>query len=185
MRRTLAVSLLALAGSTGAYAQAVSGAGAITGIVKDKYGDGIPDTTVTLSNKTNGVKRTMMTSDSGIFDAPGLVPASSYDLKVTRRGYADWELPSFDISVGETVNFRITLYADKADTPAEALRTLAPVEDSKTSLSTVVTETQIANLPTNGHLLERLILLAPAVTESPDGVLVFRGEAFTNSFVSK
>jgi len=183
MRRTLAVSLLALAGSTGAYAQAVSGAGAITGIVKDKYGDGIPDTTVTLSNKTNGVKRTMMTSDSGIFDAPGLVPASSYDLKVTRRGYADWELPSFDISVGETVNFRITLYADKADTPAEALRTLAPVEDSKTSLSTVVTETQIANLPTNGHLLERLILLAPAVTESPDGVLVFRGEAFTNSFV--
>jgi len=183
MRRTLAVSLFALVCSTGVYAQAVAGSGAITGIVKDKYGDGIPDTTISLTNKTNGVKRTMMTSDSGIFDAPGLVPSSSYDLKVTRRGYADWELPSFDVSVGETLNFKITLYADKADTPAEALRSLSPVQDSKTSLATLVTDDQIAALPTNGHKLDSLVLLAPAVTMGADGVLAFRGEAFANTFV--
>jgi len=68
MRRTLAVSLFALVCSTAMHAQAVVGSGAITGLVKDIYGDGIPDTTVTLTNKVMGVKRTMMTSDNGVFD---------------------------------------------------------------------------------------------------------------------
>ena len=182
MRRTLAVSLLALVCSTGVYAQAVVGSGAISGLVNDVYGDGIPDTTITLSNKVLGVKRTMQTSDSGIFDAPGLIPASSYGLKVTRRGYADWELPSFDLALGETLNFKITLYADKAATPAEAQRSLSPVQDSKTSLSALVNDDQLYNLPTNGRILDKLVLLAPGVVEAPDGTLVFRGEAFTNAF---
>ena len=119
MRRTLAVPLFALVCSTAVYAQAVVGSGAVTGVIYDRFGDGIPDTTVTLTNKVAGVSRIMMTSDSGVFDAPGLIPAASYSMKVTRRGYADWELASFDLSVGETLNFRITLYADKAATPAE------------------------------------------------------------------
>ena len=63
MRRTLAVSLFALVCSTTVYAQTVVGSGAITGIVLDKYGDGIPETTINLTNKTLGVKRTMLTSD--------------------------------------------------------------------------------------------------------------------------
>src|SRR5580698_11571884 len=105
MRRTLAVSLFALVCPAGVYAQAVVGSGTITGIVLDKYGDGIPETTISLTNKEMGLKRTMLTSDDGIFTLPALVPANSYNLKVTRRGYADWELASFDLSVGETQNF--------------------------------------------------------------------------------
>jgi len=105
MRRTLALSLLTLVCTTGIRAQAVAGFGAITGIVKDMYGDGIPDTTIVLTNPINGVKRTVMTSDDGIFDAPALIPSSSYSMKVTRKGYADWELKGFDVAVGETLNF--------------------------------------------------------------------------------
>ena len=120
MRRILAVSLFALVGTTGIHAQAVLASGAITGLVKDIYGDGIPETTITLTNKVVGVKRSMLTSDDGIFELPALIPAGSYDLKVTRRGYADWELPNFDLSLGETLNFKITLYADRAATAERA-----------------------------------------------------------------
>jgi hypothetical protein len=165
------------------YAQAVAGAGAITGIVKDMYGDGIPDCTVALSNKVIGAKRTVMTSDDGIFDAPGLVPASAYSLKVTRRGYADWELPRFDVSVGSTVNFTITLWADKAATPAEAVGSIAPVQDTKTNLSALVTNDQLYSLPTRGRLPDPLVLLAPAVVESSAGALTFRAEGMTNAFL--
>ena len=183
MRRTLTVSLLALVCSTGLYAQAVVGAGAITGLVRDMYGDGIPDSTVTLTNKTNGVKRTMETSDDGIFDAPGLVPASDYTIKVVRKGYADWELPSFFLSVGETLNFKITLYADKADSPEEAVRSLSPVQDNKTSVAALVNDDQLVNLPTFNRRLDSLILLAPSVTQGNSGILAFRGEPFTNAFL--
>jgi len=183
MRRTLAVSLLALVSSAAVYAQAVVGSGAITGIVMDKYGDGIPETTVSLTNKTLGTKRTMLTSDDGIFNLSALVPGSDYDLKVTRRGYSDWELASFDLAIGETLNFRIHLYADRPSTPAEAQRSIAPVQDSKTSVTATVTPEQLASLPTPLQQVDPLVLLAPGVVESPQGVLVFRGELARNVFL--
>ena len=157
------------------------GAGAVSGLVKDIYGDGIPECNIILTNKTIGFRRAVMTSDDGIFDAPGIIPASNYDLKVTRRGYADWELPSFDVAVGESVNFKITLYADKASTPTDALRALPAVQDTKTSLTALVTNTQLNTLPSRDRLLDNLVLLAPGVTESPDGTLIFRGEPWSNA----
>lgn len=183
MRRTLAVSLFALVCSTGAYAQAVVGSGALTGIVLDKYGDGIPETTISLTNKGTGLKRTMLTSDNGIFTMPAVPPASAYDLKVTRRGYADWELTSFDLAVGETVNFKIHLYADRPSTPDDALRSLAAVQDTKTSVTALVTDDQLAALPTPAQQVNPLVLLAPAVVESPQGVLVFHGALARNVFL--
>lgn len=149
----------------------------------DKYGDGIPETTIALTNKANGVKRTMLTSDDGIFTMPALVPASGYNLKVTRRGYADWELPSFDVTVGETVNFKIRLYADRAATPDQAQRALAPVQDSKTSVSALITAEQLFALPTPKQQVNPLVLLAPNVVESTEGVLIFRGLAVRNVFL--
>ena len=183
MRRTLAVSLFALVCTTGAYAQAVVGSGAITGIVLDKYGDGIPETTISLTNKGTGLKRTMLTSDDGVFTMPALPPASAYDLKVTRRGYADWELPSFDLSVGETVNFKIGLFADRAATPEEAQRSIATVQDNKMSVTSLVTDEQLFALPTPVQQVDPLVLLAPAVVEGSDGLLVFRSERARNEFL--
>lgn len=149
----------------------------------DKYGDGIPETTISLTNKTLGAKRTMLTSDDGIFTMPALVPGSNYDLKVTRRGYSDWELTSFDLAVGETVNFRIHLYADRPSTPAEAQRSIATVQDTKTSVSALVTRQQLSDLPSANQQVEPLVALAPAVVQSPQGVLVFRGELARNLFL--
>jgi hypothetical protein len=173
--------LFALVGLSGAHAQAVVGSGAITGIVLDRYGDGIPETVITLTNKGLGFKRVMQTSDDGIFSLPALIPANGYDLKVTRRGYADWELPGFDLAVGETLPFKIRLFADRTATPAEAQRSLAPVQD-KTSVSALVTDEQLFALPTQDLQMEPFVMLAPAVVENTQGVLAFRGETFRNVF---
>ncbi len=183
MSRILAVSLFALVCSPGMHAQAVVGSGAITGIVKDKYGDGIPETTIVLVNKLTGFKRITQTSDFGIFDMPALPPRSSYSLKVTRNGYADWEIPSFDLSLGETLSFNITLYTDKAATPADAQRSLAAVQGSKTSLSTVINDDQLFALPVVAFQPETLVLLAPAVVNNPAGALAFRGAVSRNVFL--
>ena len=182
MRRILAVLLFALVCTTGVHAQAVLASGAIAGLVKDVYGDGIPECTITLTNKTVGARREAMTSDDGIFAMPGLLPAGNYDLKVTRRGYADWELASFDLALGETLNFSITLYADKAATPEEAMRSIPSVQDSKISVSTTIDDQQLFDLPTQNQQLDALVLLAPAVVEAPDGTLIFRGEPWRNVF---
>src|ERR1017187_333953 len=87
MRRALALCILAFVCFTGADAQEVAGFGSVTGIVRDSSGEGIPETTVLLSNQALGLRRTMTTTDEGVFDAPALVPAAGYsktDRKSTR-----------------------------------------------------------------------------------------------------
>src|ERR1035441_3444359 len=101
MRRTLAGSLLALLCSTAMYAQAVAGFGAITGIVRDQYGDGIPEVTLVVTNPSLGINRTIMTSDEGLFNAPALTPSPTYTVKASKKGYEDWTLTNVDVSVGE------------------------------------------------------------------------------------
>ncbi len=184
MRRTLAASLLALLCSTAIYAQAVAGAGAITGIVRDQYGDGIPEVTLVITNPALGLTRSVMTSDDGLFNAPGLVPSSTYTLKATKRGYEDWTLANFDVSVGESVNFRIPLVKAGSPPAGEPLSALAPVQDTKMSLSSLVTFGQLQGLPSNARLPDNLVLLAPAVIANPStGYLGFRSEQFMNSFL--
>jgi hypothetical protein len=99
IRRTILIAALVC---SPAAAQSVPGSGAIGGLVRDNYGDGLPDTKVTIYNKALGVDRTVATTDDGVFQAPGLVPGQNYLLKISRSGFADWESKAFEVPVGQT-----------------------------------------------------------------------------------
>src|SRR5215468_9740777 len=96
----LVFCMFALTG--GAYAQAVAGLGAISGTVRDATGAIVPGATVVLTNEAKGFKRTMLTTEAGLFSAPALVPAAGYDLTVTLQGFKTWEAKNFEIQVGQT-----------------------------------------------------------------------------------
>jgi hypothetical protein len=51
MKTILVLSLLALVYATGVSAQSPAGFGAVTGRIRDQGGDGVPDTTVVVSNE--------------------------------------------------------------------------------------------------------------------------------------
>jgi outer membrane receptor protein involved in Fe transport len=185
MRRALALCVLALAGFKGVDAQEVAGFGAVTGTVRDTAGEGIPDTTVLLANEALGLRRTMTTTDEGLFDAPALVPASGYTLKVTRKGFIDWEIKSFTVPAGKTVNFRIPLDIEEPAAKIDPATAISLVEDNKTGVSIQVSPLLVENLPNNGRLLEPLVLTAPAVNqETSSGVVAFRGASSTNSLLT-
>jgi outer membrane receptor protein involved in Fe transport len=184
MRRALALCVLALAGFQGVKAQEVAGFGAVTGSVRDTAGEGIPDTTVLLANDALGIRRTMTTTDEGLFDAPALVPAAGYSLKVTRKGFIDWEIKSFTVPAGQTVNFKIPLDIEEPAAKIDPATALSLVEDNKTGVSIQVNPMLVQNLPNNGRLLEPLVRMAPSVNQDPTGILAFRGESFTNSLLT-
>src|SRR5690349_7371033 len=89
------------------FAQAVAGLGAASGTVRDASGAVVPDASVTLTNESKGIRRAMQTTDAGVFTAPALTPASGYSLKVTKQGFNDYEVKSFEILVGQTVDFKV------------------------------------------------------------------------------
>jgi len=65
--RSFRVPFVVLACAAGSYAQSVMGFGAITGNVTDAYGEGMPDATVTVINKSFGINRSIHTTDDGLF----------------------------------------------------------------------------------------------------------------------
>ncbi|OLB40010.1 MAG: hypothetical protein AUH11_02885 [Acidobacteria bacterium 13_2_20CM_57_17] len=177
-------ALFSLVYPLGAFAQAVAGLGAVAGTVRDASGAAVPNATVVVSNDSKSVRRTMQTTDAGVFSAPALVPATGYSIRVTGQGFADWEVKDFQVQVGQVVDFAVTLQVSSVSATVEVAA--APlVEDAKTDVSQVVNSQQILDLPINGRRVDSFALLTPAVV--PDGnfgLLSFRGIAGHNAFLT-
>src|SRR2546425_1443218 len=97
MKRIWLVVLFALTFSAGAYAQAVAGSGAVSGTVRDSSGAIVPGAMVVVANQAKGVRRTMITTEAGLFNAPALVPSSGYSLTVDLQGFKTWEAKDFEV----------------------------------------------------------------------------------------
>ena len=164
---TLLVILLLCPSS--APAQTAAGAGTVNGVVRDSYGDGLPDAEVILTNDSLGFRRRMETTLDGVFDAAALPPGSGYRLKVSRREYAGWESAEFSVPLGRAVSFEITLpEAAQGNTGASvaSARMLAAVESG---ISTQVDGPSLESLPVRTGDLGLLALLVPTVRQDAQG----------------
>jgi len=183
MKITVGLCLLVLACSTGVYAQSVSGSGAVTGMVRDQYEDGLPEAKVVLSNEALGIHKSVTTTDDGVFDMPALPPSGTYKLRVTRTGFANWDSNEFDVAMGQTVYMKIDMKVEEPATPTEAARAISAVDDNRAGISTLVTGNQFDSLPFFMRRVDAAVLLAPAVTTNPTtGELSFRGSPYANAF---
>jgi hypothetical protein len=185
MKKITAVSCLLILWTAGAFAQSVAGLGAISGTVRDASGASVPGASVIVANDSKGIKRTLQTTDAGLFAAPALVPASGYTVSVSKQGFAKWEVKEFDVLVGQTVDFKILLEVSGASTKVDITAEAPLVEDTKSGVTTAVEKMQIDNLPINGRRVDSYVLMTPAVTNDGEfGLISFKGIAMGNSFLT-
>jgi hypothetical protein len=185
MRKAIALSVLTLVCTSGVFAQGVAGLGAVSGTVRDASGATIPEATVTLTNVATGLTRTMKTTDAGLFAAPSLNPTTGYVLSVEKPGFAKWESKNFEVSVGQTVDFKVLLVIGNTATSVEVTAEAPLIEDTKSGVTATVGTTQIDNLPINGRRADSYALMTPAVTNDGEfGLISFRGIAMGNSFLT-
>lgn len=184
MKRTVCLFLLPYVCAVGAWAQAGAGAGAVSGTVKEAAGDGLPDVTVELSNPALGLKRLMTTTDDGLFTAPALNPAAGYHLKMTHRGYEDWQSADFEVFVGQTLNFQVTMKHTPGTAKYDEGTIPTPeVREWKAGTSTVVTPAQLAQLPAASRHLDPIVTIAPFVSRDNTGRVVIDAQARSNAFL--
>jgi hypothetical protein len=184
MRKALEVCVIALVCSAGLWAQAESGTGSVTGTVREAAGDGIPDTTVQLTNKDLSLLRTMVTSDDGLFYAPGLIPAKGYRLKVTRKGFTGWDSPEFEVLLGQAVQFTIDLKTEAEAAQTQPTGVVAAVDTGRNGVSTLIGPQQSQDLPAGARHVDPLVQQAPAVNQFlQTGETAFVGQAVGNSLV--
>lgn len=186
MRRTGELCLLALLVSRGVWAQAGAGSGTVTGTVLEAAGDGLPDATVVLSNAALGLRRVMATSDDGVFDARALIPSAGYRIKITRKGFTDWDSGEFEVAVGQTVEFQVDLnHADESGKGGNTTTSAPRVLETKNGITTLVSAQQMDTLPSRDRRLDPLVLVAPLTsTDHRSGRLVLAGEPSSNLFLT-
>lgn len=186
MNKRLLILLLVLAtAAVSAWGQGVAGMAGVAGVVRDASGAAVPGAAVVVANEAMGIRRAMESNESGVFNAPSLPPAGGYSITVTHQGFATWEMKSFQLQVGQTQGFSVTLNVASTTTTVEVDATAPLISDSNVGVSQIVGQSQIDNLPINGRRVDSFVLLSPGVTEDGTfGLLSFRGVAGGNAFLT-
>lgn len=160
-----------------------AGFGSISGVVQDAQGAVIPNAKVVVENPSKAIRREMLTTASGTFNAPALVPASGYSVIVSNQGFANYKVADITVVVGETVTINAMMQVASATTAVEVTGSASLVDSTKTDVSEVVTSKQILDLPINGRRVDSFVLLTPGVTsDGPFGLISFRGNPGGNNF---
>ncbi|HEY3442343.1 MAG TPA: carboxypeptidase regulatory-like domain-containing protein [Paludibaculum sp.] len=183
--RILSSLLILIVAASSVWAQAVAGLAGVSGTVRDASGAVVPGATVVLTNEAKGIRRAMESNNSGAFNAPSLPPSSGYSLTVNGKGFSTWEVKGFELQVGQTQSFSVTLTVASSSTTVEISAVAPLVSDTNVGVSQVVGQAQIDNLPINGRRVDSFVLLTPAVTDDGTfGLVSFRGIAAGNAFLT-
>jgi hypothetical protein len=129
----------------GTYGQSASFA-IFTGRAQDPQGASIAGATVTATNQETGIVRTTQSMLDGIYRFDDL-PPGVYDVVIEARSFARIEVKNVDLWVGEQrdINFNLVPAGDKQSLVVTA--ELPLIESTKTDVSTLINEKDVANLP--------------------------------------
>jgi hypothetical protein len=161
--------------SSAGWAQSGLGSGRLEGTVLDSSGASVGGATVTVQNNATGSVSTQVADSGGHFIFVYLTP-SAYHVTVEKAGFRTTEFNDVVVSVGTTVNLSPQLAVGSVE--AKVTVTAAPplVDPTRSSLSNVITEQSIGQLPLNGRDFTDFVLLTPgATTDGEFGMVSFNG----------
>src|SRR6266700_549807 len=185
MRNRICVVIIAMVFCAVGFAQSVAGLGAISGTVRDASGASVPGAQVVVANESKGIRRTLTTTEAGVFTAPSLAPAPGYTVTATKQGFAEYEMKEIQVMVGQNIGLEVVLAVAGAATQIQVDTAPPIVDNTKTDVSQVISSTQILDLPINGRRVDSFVLLSPAVVaDGTFGLVSFRGIAGGNSFLT-
>ena len=143
--------------------------GAIRGTVLDPDGGLLVGASVAIVNVATGQTYSTITDANGHF-AVDLLPPGDYTARAEIRGMSPQESPRSHLDVGGALQleFRLTLAGAKEAVTVSGAPPM--VETQPSSISAVIDERSISDLPLNGRRFTDLSLLAPGVTQDPRGL---------------
>ena len=158
--------------------------GTINGRVLDPSNKVIGGADILVINDVTGVKYSGKTNEDGIYVVPNL-PPGPYRLQVSKVGFKTLIKPDIVLNIQDALSINFTL-------PIGAVFEIVTVEGGASminttdaSVSTVIDQTYVKNMPLNGRSFQDLILLTPGtVTQTPQasGSASFFGVGQTGEF---
>ena len=166
-RTKLACLILASVVAFSLTALAQTEAASINGRVSDPHGLSVVGAKISVVNINTGVVLTTQSNGSGFYNVNGL-PTGTYRLMVEKEGFAKVIKPDIELHVQDDlgINVALTIGAATEVVTVEAGASMVNTQDA--SVSTVVDQSYVKNMPLNGRSFQDLILLTPGVvTQAP------------------
>jgi hypothetical protein len=157
----LVVLVFALARTARLSAQGTE-TGSIVGTVTDPARAVVPQAEVTVTNEATGVERSAKTNDAGLYDFAAL-PVGTYTIRVTKAGFATTEIPHIPLSVGARYGADVALQVGAVTQQIQVTGEAPLLQTQTNTVSQVVSNRTINEMPLNGRDFEQLMTLTPGV----------------------
>lgn len=157
--------LFAHMSATPLHAQAVASA-QIAGTVMDSSGSVIPNAKVSVTQTNTGLVRNTVSGPDGNYVFPNL-PVGPYTLHAEAQGFSAYEQSGIILQVSNNVSVKVTLGVGSVQQQVVVTADAAMVNTQETSVSQVIGNKQVNELPLNGREATQLILLSGFSTNLP------------------
>jgi hypothetical protein len=162
--RNLALLFLLVVLISGAFSTTTSLAqddAAIHGALSDATGSAIAGGTVKIKNLETGSLRTLITDDSGRFEAPALA-VGAYEVSAEKAGFQPARA-KVNLVLGQRATVDLQLAVAELQQNVQVQETAISADVSTTETSGLVGERQVKDLPLNGRSYDQLVTLNPGV----------------------
>lgn len=139
-------------------AQAVNSA-QIHGAITDPTGAAIQGAKVKVTQTNTGLVRSTVTNSDGAFSLPGL-PVGPYNVEVAAPGFQNYIQSGITLQVSQNPQLDIRLQLGTVSQVAEVRGDAIMVNTNETSVSTVIDQQRVVDLPLDGRQATDLVLLS-------------------------
>ena len=180
VRRLFSIFLFSLALASSVAAQVTTAV--IQGVVTDSQGGVLPGATVVAVNTDTGLRREVVSDQSGFFRVSTL-PPGPYTIRAQLAGFEPFSRTGVVLTVGQTaaIDARLGVAAVNEAVTVEGNASL--VDTSTNALGTTITKGQLDGLPLAGRDFASLARLAPGVTGVGGGGISSGGQLTRNNSV--
>src|SRR5712691_10530254 len=134
----------------------------MTGTISDQTGASVPNTTVTVTNVNTGVARSSVTNSSGNYLVTALLPGT-YRVTTQAPGFKQMSRDQIVLEVDQIarIDFDLTVGATQETVEVHASAVILNSESS--TISALVENRQVVELPLNGRNPIELVALQPGI----------------------
>ena len=156
----LVILLGGLLGQQTLFAQTTTGT--ILGVVNDSTGAVLPGASIQIRNTGTGVVSNTTTDAQGRFSVPDL-QVGSYQITATHMGFQTSVRQGVTLTVGGQAVVDFALQVGETTQTITVQGEATQVETTSSEVSSLITPTQMSQLPLNGRNFEQLITLSQGV----------------------
>ncbi len=142
------------------------GLGTIVGTVTDPSGAAVSSAKVTVTDPATHESRDVVTNEQGYFVVPALKP-SSYDLTVSSPGFGPFTQRGVVLLADQSATVNTTLTLGKAAETVNVTGETPQVNTSTATMSEVVEQRRVVDLPLNGRNAASLLLVVAGAIPAP------------------